>query len=93
MAKPKEGKENEFYLGQIRELKAENRNLKKRIRELEKREHFYDDKDLEDIIDEVIIKKEQCPECFRCTLEDKLVINRHWKQCSICGWRDKAKIL
>lgn len=91
MARSKEGKDSEFYLGQIRELKSENRNLKKQLRHLQKREHLVEEHELAEIIEEVVIKKQRCPDCSKGFLEDKEVLGRYWEQCNTCNYRTKVR--
>lgn len=91
MAKSREGRDVEYYLGQIRELKAENRNLKKRLKQLERREHHYEEQELKEIIEDTIISKQRCPECAKGVLEEKTVVGRFWVECSLCNYRSKTK--
>ncbi len=93
MAKPREGKDSEFYLGEIRSLKAENRNLKKRLRQLEKREHLVEEQELAQIIEEVVIKKQRCEDCSKGFLEEKEVLGRYWQECNTCHFRTKVRKL
>ena len=69
MAKSREGKDDEFYKGELRRLKAENRSLKKRLNELERSKHVYEEMKLDEEIDAEIGQKEasnpRCPDCFK----------------------------
>jgi ribosomal protein L44E len=63
--KNKEAKELEYFKGQIRKLESENRQLKRRLRSLDKRSHFYDgliDAVAEDIKPEtdLVLKCDKC---------------------------------
>ena len=100
MSKSKESKPSEFYLGEIRRLKAENRNLKKRIRQLEKSEIMHDsftgDED-DDNIQVLPIGNsnnrlpEICPDCSKGYLIEKNLIGRIYDECSTCGYRSSVK--
>lgn len=92
MARPREGKDSEFYQGQIRQLKAENRALKKQLKQLQKREHLVEEQELGQIIEE-IIKKERCSDCGKGFLQEKEVLGRWWQECDLCNWRSKVKRL
>lgn len=90
MGKVKHSKDAEFYLGQIRQLKSENRNLRKRIRQLEKMEHMFEENqgsDPEDEEQQENIKeaKIMCPRCNKGYLEIKNVIDIQFEQCSRSG--------
>lgn len=88
MSKSREGKDDEFYKGIIRQQKAEIRNLKKRIRRLEKDNLL---KDIEDDTPEVeIMEYETCKECGKGILKDIVVADRLIVVCENCGWRSKA---
>lgn len=96
MAKSKEGRgSDEYYLGIIRKLKSENRNLKKKIKQLSKREHFYEDDNDDDIPElpsgQANAKlKELCESCGKGFLEEIEIIGRYFKKCNICEFRTKA---
>lgn len=94
MARSKESKPEEFFLGQIRELKAENKALRRRIRQLEKREHQYEETD-EEIpnlpVGEQNNKQLYCASCGKGKLEILEVLGRVFSTCSICGDRKKLK--
>jgi len=91
MAKSKESREEEFYRGQIRQLKAENKSLKRRIKELEKRKHLYNERDLDEVSEfQEELKLESCPDCTRGTLREVLILDRMFKVCDVCKYRTKA---
>lgn len=69
MAKSREGKDDEFYKGELRKLRAENRSLKKRLHQLERSKHVYEDSLLnEDDPNEVQSQEPKCPDCFKGNL-------------------------
>lgn len=90
MARNKHSKENEYYLGEIRQLKSENKKLKRRLRDLEKREHNFDHVEDEIEIEQV---KAKCQSCGKGDLEEISLLNRIWQSCTLCLWRSKAKII
>lgn len=92
MARSKEGKKDEFYLSQIRALKSENRNLKKKLKQLEKREHFYED-DYLPMGKENITYEPVCSECNKGRLETVTILDRVFEKCNICDYRTKTKRL
>jgi hypothetical protein len=91
MAKSKDRTKDEYYRGQLRELSAENRRLKKQVRELEK--HILFASDFTDII------IEDPPEpptlfCNKCkkgyiTTSDLGIKLLH--VCNSCGYRETHK--
>ena len=94
MPKNRERNEAEYFKGIIRSLKSEVRNLRKRLRELEKTEAQYIDAvngmyegDIEPTIEP---KQETCPDCSKGSLQEVIVLNRAFKRCSVCNWRSKA---
>lgn len=90
MTRSRTHKTDEDLLGLVRQLKAENRNLKKRIRQLEKQTNNFSDDTEEDEHKDIALEK--CTECTDGELEHKLVFGRSWKQCNNCTFRTKAKI-
>lgn len=95
MAKSKDGKDSEFYLGQIRKLKAENRNLKKRLKHLERREHAFEiSDDDEDVPDLPIGNQEKiiiCDECFKGHFDEFEIMGKIFLTCTTCGHRKRLK--
>lgn len=88
MGKNKHGKEDEHYKGQIRKLESENRSLKKKLRSLEKRAHFY-----EDLIDDEAEKIEITNNCPNCKKGVKIVLDLKHVQietCTECDYRKKV---
>lgn len=89
MAKSREGKDSEYHLGIIRKQKAEIRNLKKRIRRLEKDvmlgDYISDDEDVEPV--EI---KARCPECSKTSITQLVLVGRSFNICESCGYRSKA---
>lgn len=67
MAKPKDRNEVEYLRGLVRELKSENRHLKKQLGNVKKRAGLFDDnlpEDKEDIEPVITIKNiNTCPDC------------------------------
>lgn len=89
MAKSKHGKPDEYHLGEIRQLKAENKQLKRRLQQLERAKHIYHD--LQDVLEpEEKPKKEMCKVCTRGELEELIIVGRLFQRCTICDYRSKA---
>jgi ribosomal protein L44E len=63
--KNKEHSEVEYLKGQIRKLESENRQLKRRIKALDRRAHFYEDL-VDDSVEDIQIK-DKCPACKKGT--------------------------
>lgn len=51
----------EHLEGQVKALKSQNRQLRKRLKELERKSHFYEDL-VDEVVEEVKIK-DICPKC------------------------------
>ena len=94
MAKPKHSKEQEFQLGELRKLRAENKALKRKLRHLEKRKHYLEEKETdseEEFENEVEVQMERCSECSKGYLTEINIVDRIFKKCETCGWRSKAR--
>jgi hypothetical protein len=96
MAKSKDSKSSEFYLGQIRDLKKQVKSLQARLKQLERQEHKYNDQ--QDLIDEIIPElpmgnqqKLPCVSCGKGVLEEFEIMGRVYGTCNICGDRIKLK--
>lgn len=89
MAKTKHSKPEEHFLGQIRELKKENKSLKQKLRMLEKREHLTET--TPDEPEEVEPKAVICKECFKGKLEILEIVGKVFGTCKTCGHRIKLK--
>lgn len=95
MPKKREKNSEEYYRGIIRSQKSEIRNLKKRIKQLERREHFHEDNALEEEIEEIIAelpKSNICPECYKGQLVEYNVVGRHWLECNQCDYDTRKKL-
>lgn len=92
MPKRKSRTPEEWLKGQLRELQKENRNLKKRIRQLEKSEHLYEDVILgdRDAAMEEAVKEDTCSSCGKGKLKIINVLDKYiFEECSICEHRKK----
>lgn len=85
MTRSRNHKSSEDYLGLIRQLKSENRQLKKRIKQLEKQFYTKIEK-----IEEENPKLELCPSCGKGTLDCVVVAGRTFTRCDTCEYRTKA---
>ena len=82
--------EIEHLQGEIRKLKSQNRFLKKRIKELEKWQHLYEDNFLETNEPEIIIPEvDTCPKCKDGAMEYKDFIHLQLMVCNVCDYREK----
>ena len=83
----KERSETEYLRGQVRELEKENRSLKKRLRQLDKRSHLYED--IIEAVAEDIIVEEKCPTCK--TGKHSVLDLKHvrFMICSDCDYRKR----
>jgi ATP-dependent 26S proteasome regulatory subunit len=86
--KRKESSESEHFKGQIRKLESENRQLRKRIRALDKRSHLYDDL-IEAVAEDIVIKEEKCKKCQVGVLQLVKVNHLKFLVCGECKDRKK----
>lgn len=90
------GKESEYHLGIIRELKKEIKNLKQRIKSLERMEyHYIQSKNMpKDFIAYEESKDKNrivCPKCKDSMLTNRIVAGRVFDFCEACHYRSAAK--
>lgn len=91
MPKTKERDGVEYWKGKFREVQKENQHLKKRIRQLEKNEHMYEEVILGDkeVAFEETVREEPCFECGKGKLKVFNVLDRIFVECNICNYRKK----
>ena len=96
MAKSRDAKNSEFYLGQIRDLKKQVKSLQKRLKQLERQEHVF--RDREDLVEEIIPdlpvgnqKKLTCDDCFKGYFEEFEILGKIIVTCNVCGHRKRLK--
>ena len=85
--KQREGSELEYLRGRLKKLESENRQLKRRVKQLDRRAHFY-----EDLVDEVsddIIVDEKCPECKTGKTSVKDFKYVQYEVCDSCEYKRK----
>lgn len=89
MAKTKrrERSEIEYLRGQVRKLETENRQLKKRVRALDKRAHFYED--LVDVVAEEIAIDDQCEHCKTGKIRALDLKYVKYLVCDKCDYKEK----
>lgn len=96
MARSREGKDDEYYKGIIRQQRAEIKRLKRLIRQHEKEImliHYGEGQsDAEDLF-EVKETTRNCPDCKIGLIEEVVVVGRHFQRCLNCAYRTKAKRL
>lgn len=81
--------ETEHLRGQIKNLKSENRQLRKRLKELEKQSHFY-----EEIADEAIEEvkvKNTCKACGEGVLQEVDLGIKVLVKCDSCDYKRTRK--
>ena len=86
--------EKEYYLGIIRELTSEVRNLRKRLRQVEKMEYKYEEivnEALENGEIEIKTKKNYCPHCGKGQIKEIDLNHLLIKRCSICGHEERIR--
>ncbi len=83
MAKKRTHPEIEYFRGKIRELEALNKALKRRLRQLEKREHMLED--LRDVEDEEPILADNTTWCIDCGKGTLGMIDLGMKQYTKCS--------
>jgi len=96
MAKQKEARPEEFYKSQIRNLKKENDQLRKRIRQLEsnpqsEKQPRLGQRLIKGLKEAIEIEKGFCPSCGKGTLEQLEFVGRIFDTCNICSYRSKAR--
>lgn len=79
---------------QNRELKQEVRSLQKQLKKLNKgyRSYLTKEEKIETDAPEPP-KIERCAECGKGEVTTRTVINRTWKECNVCDWKTKTKII
>ena len=95
MSKTKQKTHNELehLRGIVRQQKSIIRNLKKRLKELERREYYYDNKDILDEEDKHIETEQigDCPQCGKGTLSESDLFFLVIKKCDHCDYEEKTK--
>lgn len=89
MSKPREGRENEYYKGIIRQQRAEIIRLKKRIRELEK-ESLFAQYDQDDVFEPIEQDIKECPICNQGNYTHFEINGRKFLICNNCRHRIKV---
>ena len=90
MARPKEGRENEYYKGIIRQQRAEIIRLKRRIRELEKESLFAGYGDQDDLFEPEPLEIKNCPKCQQGSYSTFEFNGRKFLICNYC--KDRIKV-
>lgn len=80
--------ELEYVRGKNKQLKSENRQLRRRVNDLEKRSHFY-----EEVIDDVVedIDLDECQECGKGYLQVLDLKYIKFVHCDTCGYKERLK--
>lgn len=91
MPKKKEKDGVEYYKGKFREADKEVRNLRKRLKQLERSKHIYESFIEEPKLEIEEDKPRKCPECAKGDLEEFDIVGRIFERCKICEYRKKIK--
>lgn len=100
MAKKKSGSELEHLRGVVRNQRSEIKALKKELSRFQKRQHQFEDWELEkteELLEEDISQpserhfQESCPECSSGVEKSELG-NRILTRCTKCKWRRTQKV-
>lgn len=94
----REEKENERLIQENRNLKSENRHLKKKLKQLNKGYYKFlyaeNEEEEQELLQEVKeVAKKICWDCGIGEYQEKIVLNRRWRECSNCEKRGKTTIL
>lgn len=96
--KRREKNSDEYYRGKIRDLEKQNRALRKRLKQLEKNSHIYEDLLLEDEespekeLEVKKVTKIYCPECSNGTLEIVMSFDdKDIFSCTECHFKKSVK--
>lgn len=81
--------EAEHLNGQIRKLESENRQLKKRLKALDKKSHFYEEL-VNEVSDDVELKN-VCQACFKGTLSEHDFKHIIITKCDNCKYQKSKK--
>lgn len=87
--KNKSGSETEHLRGVIKQLKSENNSLKRRLRQLEKREHFFEYEESSDS-EEITKNNSTCENCGKGEYKYIDLGRVAYLVCPICSNRKKA---
>lgn len=88
--KNKSHSETDHLRGQIKKLKSENRALKRRNKQLEKKSHFF-----EEVMDETVEEadfKNACPECKSGQVIEYNFVHLIVEKCDKCDYQKKRKV-
>lgn len=93
MPKKRDKSGEEFWRGKYREVSKENISLKKRIRQLEKNEHLYEEVILGDkdaAFEEVYPTEPLCLDCGKGKIKTINILDRIFEECDTCSYRKKV---
>lgn len=87
--KNKNSNEIEYLRGINKELRKENKALKRQVRDLQKHEHMYEE--LPEVEEEIVSRRAKCDECFKGYMDEIEFLGRVYATCETCGHRKKLK--
>lgn len=85
----KEHSEVEYLRGQIKKLESENRQLKKRVKQLDRKSHFYENL-VDENVEDIEFKAEKCPQCKQGILFLLDLKHVRFHTCTECEYRKKV---
>lgn len=86
--------EIEHLRGLVKELKKENGQLRRKVKDLEKYSHQYEDVIENHLMDEpeVVSKVATCPDCGKGELTLRLtLLDKDYYECNVCSFRKSVK--
>jgi hypothetical protein len=78
---------------QLRELKSINRSLMRRLKNVSRGYRKYLSKDVDEPEEPKREAQKICYDCGRGTMDIKIILNRRWRECSVCGKRTSTKMV
>lgn len=96
MARSKHAKPDEELLGELRQLRKLVKSLRQRVRQLEKKEHVFDDEQAskgEEPLPELPVGNQPilCTSCYKGTYVEFAILDKVIGTCTTCGDRKRLK--
>ncbi len=88
--KNKSHSELEHLRGENKRLRSENRQLRREVNQLKKEAHFYEHI-VEEEVEDVKIKRNNCPECGKGVLQELDLTHVIITRCDTCGYKKSRK--
>lgn len=94
MARSKHAKPDEELLGELRGLRKLVKSLRQRIKQLEKKEHVFDQEmSVAGEPEELPVGKQKllCLDCGKGTYDEYELMDKIYGTCNVCGYRKRLK--